>query len=183
MKRLRFSLKTLFALVTVLGIVCGWFAFKLSEARHQKRIVAQIRDMHVSVDYDWDSGRPLNNLEQNLIEVFGIDSCSNVNRVVPKGMQIAFDDARLEQLIPLLKQLPKLKQLNLGVTNISDAHLRELSQLQSLQSITLTGTRVTDQAVKELKVAMPQTVIFSDGTDPIFSRKVNECPQTARKGR
>src|SRR5262245_36119166 len=116
----RFSLKTLFALVTVLGILCGWFAINIGEARHQKRIVEQIQEMHLSVDYD-RGGKP-DVLQEWLVRIFGIDFCFDVGWVRTNKQRL--DDSQLERLIPLLKELPKLQYLHLGYSDISDAHLK-----------------------------------------------------------
>ena len=155
MKRLRFSLKTLFALVTVLGIVCGWFAIKIGEARHQKKVVDEIRAMGAMVTYDWDV-RSASVLGQSLIDILGIDFCSNVVEV--SVSRVKFDVSRLEELIPWLRELPRLEDLDLAFTNISDEQLKELVPLQGLKHISFVGTHVRgSQAFKDLQGAMPNT--------------------------
>jgi len=156
--KVRFSLKTLFAIVTVLAILCGWFAFKMGEARHQRRIVDQLQELHVGVIYyDPPSPRPMSFWERRCVQLLGPDFCFNVTQV---NTASTLDDSRLEQLIPLLKELPKLEFLNLNYANVTDTHLKELVSVKSLKRIRFFKTKVTDQGIEDLKAAMPHTAII-----------------------
>jgi len=155
MKWPQFSLRTLFVLVTILGIVCGWFAFKVNEARHQKRVVEQIWDMGATVSYVCDLV-PSHGLEKWMIAKFGKDFLSNAWKV---SATRTFDDSQFERLIPLLKELPALEELNLSLSQISDKHLKELVHLHSLKALHLDFTLVTKDAVEELRSEMPKTTI------------------------
>jgi hypothetical protein len=153
MKLPRFSLKTLFGIVTILAIACGWFVFKLNKARHQREIVKQVRDLKVyaGADVPFESPTWLNDIR-------GKDWASNVNRLDTIGL----DDQELEQLIPLLRELPNVIRLNLVNTDITDKHLKGLMEFQSLKLIYFDGPhKVTHEAVEELRAAMPHTVIHA----------------------
>ncbi|HTU18872.1 MAG TPA: hypothetical protein VMG10_12505 [Gemmataceae bacterium] len=50
-----------------------------------------------------------------------------------------------------LKQLKRLRSLNLGAAKVTDTGLKDLKHLTSLQTLTLTETRITDAGLKELK--------------------------------
>ena len=94
--------------------------------------------------------------ERRCVQLFGPEFCFNVTQV---NTASTLDDSRLEQLIPLLKELPKLKFLNLNYANVSDKHLKELASVHSLKRIRFFKTHVSDQGIEELKAAMPQTTI------------------------
>lgn len=155
MKRLRFSLRTLFAVVTVLGILCA-FVLKVGQARHQKNIVDQIRQMGGGVDYECDVNGEPGALKKWLIDTCGKDFCSDVRRV---WARTGFDDSKLDRLIPLLKELPTVQTLDLGFTDITDREVNKLTPLQWLPLISFLGTDINKGAVEELRVAMPRTRI------------------------
>jgi len=60
-------------------------------------------------------------------------------------------DADLKEL----KELKSLQGLRLGDTKVTDAGLKELKEVKSLQWLELGGLQVTDAGVKELKAALP----------------------------
>lgn len=51
-RRFRFSLRTLLIVVVVLGVVLGWFAFKMRKAERQRKAVEAIREAGGVVIYD-----------------------------------------------------------------------------------------------------------------------------------
>ena len=53
------------------------------------------------------------------------------------------------------KEIKGLRELNLSVTRITDAGLRELKDLNELRSLFIDKTRVTDVGMKELKGPSP----------------------------
>jgi hypothetical protein len=57
------------------------------------------------------------------------------------------------------KELAPLRELNLRDTNITDACLKRLTGLKLLRKLDLTGTKVTDGAVQDLKKALPECAI------------------------
>src|SRR4051812_42555276 len=56
-------------------------------------------------------------------------------------------DAELKEL----KGFPKLLTLRLGLTGLTDAGMKELKEFTNLTTLELTGTKVTDAGLKELK--------------------------------
>lgn len=136
MKLPRFSLKTLFALVTILALPCAWFAFELNKARHTRAVVAEIRKLYVGASGPKD----------------GVITKLSAKR--------NFNDSEFEQLLPLLKELPTVQILDLSETAITTKHWKELSQFQSLTVINLIGAyRLTNKDIQELETAMPHTRI------------------------
>ena len=132
----RFSLKTLFAVVTILALPCAWFAFELNKARHIRAVVAEIRKL-------------------------GVGAYGPKDGVITKlSAKRNFNDSELELLLPLLKEFPNVQTLDLSETAITNKHWKELSQFQSLTFINLIGAyKLTNEAIDELKTAMPHTRI------------------------
>ena len=69
----------------------------------------------------------------------------HVNVNSPVGAPRYSDDS-----LRYVKELPELRELNLGYSNITDAGLIHLIGLQHLDRIDLYGTQVTDDGLKEL---------------------------------
>jgi YHS domain-containing protein len=70
----------------------------------------------------------------------------------------AITDAGLAEL----PEMPSLIWLNLFGTDVTDTGLDALKQYDTLEKLYLTGTKVSADGVKALRVAMPDTQIFSD---------------------
>ena len=62
-------------------------------------------------------------------------------------------------LLASLKTLPKLRELDLAYTNVTDAGLDQLKSLKSLRTLDLKGTRVTEPAVERLRRECPELSI------------------------
>ena len=67
------------------------------------------------------------------------------------------DDAALEQLVPLWERTPTLTGLDLGMTAITDAGLRQLQRLKQLEWIYVVDNEgVTEDGVASLEAALPK---------------------------
>lgn len=58
-----------------------------------------------------------------------------------------------------LKELKKLRELDLSATNITDAGLEHLKGLRGLRSLRLQSTKVTDDGVNRLRRARPELTV------------------------
>lgn len=63
--------------------------------------------------------------------------------------------------IHLLKAFPSLARLDLSGTQVTDAGLLRIPELQSLVELNLYETRVTQEAVAELRKSSPKLLVFS----------------------
>jgi hypothetical protein len=59
-----------------------------------------------------------------------------------------------------LRQLTRLKWLDLGMTEITDFGLRHMETLKDLEVVDLSGTLVTEQGVKKLQQALPKCKVY-----------------------
>jgi len=63
-----------------------------------------------------------------------------------------------------LKDLPDLRELNLGGTPVTDAGMKELKDLKNLRTLGLVATKATEAGLKELKgLTGLQTLYLGDG--------------------
>src|SRR5436190_2863384 len=104
----RFSLRTFLIVILVVGGGLGWIGKTIAEAAARRRVLAEIQACGGAC---FDSSRPVGFMTRG----FFFHSEGSVqflsNRVT---------DADLEHLLPYLKRLPKLDQLILSGTQVTD---------------------------------------------------------------
>ena len=67
--------------------------------------------------------------------------------------------------------LEKVRELDLGNTQITDAGLKEIAKLQNLTHLYLNDTKITDEGAAEFQRALPKCRIFRNG---VKKRKANQ---------
>ena len=165
--KIRFSMRTLFILVTVLCVLLVPLSVKLYKARQQRLAVAWVLasggtvlyDYQWAVDPDIDSGEPMDNLL--LRTILGKDLFDDV-------IYVYIEDPRVPD-ISRLTHLPSLKYLNLNDPQLADLsplsslkhlesfeisfsskksftakNIAELSKLKSLRSVNISGQSIDD---------------------------------------
>jgi hypothetical protein len=151
---LRFSLRSLFLLVLVIGVSLAWTIYK---AREQGIAVAALKEMGWLVEYD-NSPRPPTVLER-MRKLLGEDESRSVTMVNGRWSEIT--DAGLAHL----EGLTQLQSLYLNETQVTDAglvHLRGLSQLAAFLS--LSDTQVSDAGLVHLGGLTQLIYLILDGT-------------------
>ncbi|MDA1049384.1 MAG: leucine-rich repeat domain-containing protein [Planctomycetota bacterium] len=124
---LRFSLRTLLIVFTVLGAVLGWVGWELEQVRKEKKAIAWVSAAQgVYVSRSGESGL-FSVLKYRL---FG----GRVYYVHLKNTQVSD--------LSTLAELKKLESLRLSYTSVTD--LSPLAELKNLESLHLDGTLVTD---------------------------------------
>ncbi|PHS06120.1 MAG: hypothetical protein COA78_14615 [Blastopirellula sp.] len=152
---IRFSMRTLFIIVTLLCVVLVPQSVKLYQARQQRLAVEWVLENSSKVSLN-RSG-----------EVYVVDF---------NGTQIT--DAGLEHL----KELTSLKSLLLHNTQITDAGLKHLKGLNSLISLELRGTQITDAGLEHLKglTSLRNLNLFSG--DPFSGPNITDAGLEHLKG-
>jgi len=167
--RFRFSLRTLFAIVTLLAIYIG---FQARRAQDQRRIVEQIEKIGGTVEYDYQYGgyrEPLMEAEipgpkwlrtwigdDYFIHVVEVQFARDVKDVIP---------------LPLLQELRKLPHLETLVSwttadeqNIGDDAMPYVAQIRSLRTLRLNGP-ITDRGIARLAPLKSLEWLMVIGTD------------------
>ncbi len=152
-RRFQFSLRSMMLFVTVVAVVCSWFAVKMQQENRQREVVERAEKGGGFVWYDYqfvmdrDIPVTLPSLEppcplwfRNLV---GADFLSDVEGLRYKRAT----DAELVHL----NGLTGLKTLGVNGTEITDAGLVHLRELTGLESLYLHNTRVTDSGFAHLK--------------------------------
>jgi hypothetical protein len=186
----QFSLRTLLLSLLVLGLGFGWFAYKVKQAREQRDAVEAIQKAGGQVSYDY--GRADASRTNWLQDLLGRDFFFDVSGVYLNGTGVsaellreAREDGQTSQLryfdahmtddeLAVLKKLPRIKDLTLCNTKVTDAGLANLTDLRQLsrlhligcfsdtglkhverlprlRELSLRGTRVTDDGLKRLQ--------------------------------
>jgi hypothetical protein len=187
---LRFSLRSLLILITVLSI---WLGVKVNQARRQKEAVAALSALGAEAYYDhqWHDGLPNPFAEESdpripvwLLELAGPDFFQTV--VAVQTTRRVTDDDLIH-----LAGLPKINWLNLNnagrsVTDVGLAHLprpdrlaclqagrtavgdelaKRLSTAEQLHTLGLGGTRITDEGLRALSALSALQNLSVDNTE------------------
>lgn len=156
----QFSVKSLFAAVTIFAIA---FGHHVNGARRQREAIRVLRGAGGWVyydfeDYDVNAVRPRMNspLHPALIRAFGIDFFHSATVV-----NLEFDNYSGRHLVNskvardalnALRGLPRVKQLWMHGEQIDDAGLKHVGGLHDLETLSLTEAHlVTDAGIAELK--------------------------------
>ena len=78
------------------------------------------------------------------------------------------DDKGLESL----KALPKLRELSLDSTGVTDAGAETLRSLTSLRNLNLYHTLVTEKGLQDLRTALPDCKIVFDRDSALPNRRI-----------
>ena len=158
----QFGLRTLLNGVMLAGCGFAWLGLKVREARQQQAAVAAIEKLGGTVDYDYQFDSRGDYLQGAVLPgpaffraLLGDDSFRSVHSVHLTGMPVS--DADVWQLT---RRFPRLKQLEIDDTQVSDAGLEPLSRFRELEDLRLSGTRVTDAGLKHL-AGMPNLKVLT----------------------
>ena len=53
--RFQYSLRTLLIFVSIVGVLCGWLGMIIQRVRHQRNVVAQIKELGGEAYYDYQT--------------------------------------------------------------------------------------------------------------------------------
>lgn len=172
MTRFRFSLASLFLIVTVISVLLG---MKVHAVRSQRNTIAAIHAVGGTVAYDYqyesdiivgpsvllygmlDTRKALS-VPFELDRLLGVDYFASVVRVDLSGSD-ADDD-----LVARLTCLSHLKDLNLGRTAVSDAGLQYMNSFPQLEFLNLQGTSITDRGLEQLESLKSLELLNLGGT-------------------
>jgi hypothetical protein len=146
---LRFSLRTLLAVITILCVVFGW---RINRARLQREAAQMVRAAHGFVVYDYELRSDLEPLDDRakpwepawLQSLVGIDFFHDVT-----GVRMCLPASDVD-IAPSLKRLPRLRSLWLRGVHFDDATLRTVGRLKRLEYFVVATTTITDDGVAEL---------------------------------
>jgi hypothetical protein len=162
----RFSLRTMFVLMTLVCVIVGAWSMYVNPYRLQMQSLAAVDRLQGNSAKTAAEGPKW---QRWLVTTFlGDEAFVRVTEVDLAGKQV--DDAALRAISGLthlekltldntqitdnsagiLRSMPALKSVSMRYTNISDRCAAQLAVLPNLHSATLTGTKITDAAVDDL---------------------------------
>ena len=185
-RRMPLSLRSLPLVALVVVIPCSWFVVKIRQADGQRELrdVIWAADGSVYYDCEYDDGRYLPGVTPPgpawLRQWLGIDFFADVvgvsthrkmlsSRSDPLGLdyrlrESSFADSGItyapgfldDDTLEHLQGFPKLRELRLMGTHVTDAGLERLEDLPNLRHLDLRLTQVTDEGVDRLQEALPE---------------------------
>lgn len=156
--RFRFSLASLFVIVTVISVVLG---IKVHAVRSQRNAVAAIQAVGGSVAYDFQyegnlivgpsfMAFSMTNAETAPSVPFGLDKLLGTDYFA-SVVRVTLNDRGVDDdLLAKLTCLSNLKDLGLSRTAISDAGMQYVNQFRQLEILQLQGTSLTDRGLEQL---------------------------------
>lgn len=144
---LRFSLRSLFLLVTAFTVALGW---KLNRVHNQRIAVAEVERLYGQVQYDYQTGPTRNTVPPGpkwFKALLGDDFFAEVTRIYVYSAPEPFSDQTIERL----SRLPTVKCLKLHPFEISANGLAYLARMQSLERLSLCLAAVTGADLAQLK--------------------------------
>ncbi|MCC7476541.1 MAG: hypothetical protein IT425_14210 [Pirellulales bacterium] len=194
----RFSLRTLFALMTLVCIVVGLWSVYVNPFRMQLQALASVQHLQGNATTTAATGPGWQ--RWLVVTMLGDEGYARVTSVDLRGCKV--DDQSLGSLAGLryvevlqldrtlitddglsaFLSMPHLRELHLRYTPITDRAAPLLAQLQNLKSVHLTGTKLTDLAVKDLSKLRNLETLFirwTRITDPAAAQLAANLPDCA----
>ena len=139
---LRFSLRTMLIMVTLLSIGPGWFVHR---GERQRRAVAAVEEMGGKVAYDATA------LYWVVEEVGGLRGWLPRNYFFNVTMVNLSETRATDASLAHIKKLPHVRYLDLSGTDVTDRGLLQLQGLTKLESVKLEYMQVTDAGLPQLQ--------------------------------
>ncbi len=184
---LRFSLRTLLIVVTVLAVLLGWIGWKRGQVRRERATITWVKEMG-GKDYflpgkersSWEKltdkwfGKRVRWVDLRNTQVSELSPLAELKSLGHLWLQYTpvSDLSPLAELKSLehlwlhntqvsdLSPLAELKNLEtLGLSNTQVSVLSPLAELKSLELLFLYNTQVSDEQMRELRQALPNCKI------------------------
>ena len=137
---LRFSLKSLLALVVIVGVPLGWLASELQEIRKEHLAVRELR--RLGVDCDVYHGGPGPG-EAIAAKIWG--------EPVAVPIAVSLDGQPLsEEILTQIAALTHVERLDLGESGLSDRDLARIAHLANVEMLNADSTALTDAGLAHL---------------------------------
>ena len=170
----QFSLRTLLIAVTLFAILCSWFAVRL-RANQQKAALEKLDIRFAFYDYQIDPISPKGPHEPAiptwLLNWLGKDFFYDIVIIRIRRCEVA----DLENL----KRLPKIRELILCESELSDKGLSLIKYCAQLQTLDISSTKISDEGLASLKNLPKLTEVMLSYDDITDHGLVNlqECMQ------
>lgn len=128
--RIRFSLRTLFLVISLLCLVVLPVSLRVNRMRQQRAAIAEITRLGGLTSRE---GGP-----EKITKVYFHGQCK-------------LTDQDIAKLVPRLQYLPKLNFIYIENAPLSNKAVKDLCELNSLEHVFLMGAQITDDAVNDLR--------------------------------
>jgi hypothetical protein len=142
---LRFRLRTLLLVVTVLSFPLGWVGWELGEVRKEKEAITWVEEMGGEVFYPDDVGMIIGKVEK-----------------LDERIQVNFSYTTNRSLWELTTQRWFGKRVN-GVyfSSTQASNLVRLTRLKKLKWLIILNSQVSESQIQQLRQSLPNCYIYS----------------------
>jgi hypothetical protein len=155
-----FSLRTLLIFIAVVAIPCAWLGRKIEQKRSERELTDFIHKSGGQISYPYEgikNGKPPG--PEWLKKLLGTNFFCDVDDV-----DLRKDKAADDALLKKIAAFTRLKSLWLDGTQVTDAGVANLSDLNELDRVSLTATEITDAALDVVKGWSRLEVLHLDKT-------------------
>jgi len=139
-KRPQYSLRTVFAIVVLLGMILASVGNVVHNARVQRSAISDIRSVGGRAYYPYQSMESFDESAPKLVirSLFGSEYVYSVIQINLNGTRVS------DRNVQALSRLRALERLNLSQTAVSDTALKTLPRLHGLEEVNVEATSVSD---------------------------------------
>jgi hypothetical protein len=152
-RRIRFTTRTLFTVVTLLAILCAFFGARAVREGRERLATAEITRLGGRFDYQHAKSLTRDGWPSRLMSFLFYEGFARVTHVSLDRTGIRDDD------LAVLASLPSVEGLDISSTAITDAGVVHLGKLRNLKYVNAHNTRLTETGVHELKTRRPSLVV------------------------
>jgi hypothetical protein len=143
---LRFSLRTLFVLLTVAGIALGYVAWRVNVVRNQRQVLAEIQKLNASISFVHNVTPPrLPPGPPWLRRILGEDFFYEVDQIA------IFNDRATDDTLARIASLSRCDSLIVRSNQITDVGMKHLLRIRKMRSLEIESPRVTVAGFERLR--------------------------------
>ena len=156
--RVRFGLRSLLILMTLIAIPIALIAEPIFATAHQRRLLAELEKMDAEISVGGGARRDPS-WGQTILKQFGKPPFRDYL------FSVKYNGGRIEDGdLELLRKVPYLYHLDLSNTNVTDADLKLIARCSNLYELDLRNTQITDTGIGHLKSLQQLAWLRTGGT-------------------
>ena len=162
---MKYSLRSLMILVTVISVVLGYVRYERDRLQHKSDVVSLLRPKGVSVEPHLPGSEGLSSAErrqrweQMRSTWRGNELLDYVEGCVISGAPVHEERMNADDFAILISTFPKIVDLALADSEISSEQLRQLAALPKLRRLGIWRTPVDDDDIRWIKAHHPKIEI------------------------
>jgi hypothetical protein len=156
-RHLRFRLRTLLVVTTLVAVALGYFATEYKAVRDRSRVIAALQRRGAFVAFD-DQGPSESDGIKAWLGMLEVSAVSDITSDEAMQLLVGMDKLRSVAIRPgvtdaglvHLQKLTTIEELKIVSDQVTDKGLRSISRLKELRKLTLSGRQITDEGLRHV---------------------------------